>query len=220
VAFLREDFLATWSGRNLACSRAFGSTEIHLFDGPSNPARFGLVLDRLHAARKNVTVVCGYLTSPFCDHLARVAARGVPVTLLLPARSNWALSHDQAIWEATRSGLDVRLYDGPMIHMKAILVDGDTLIVGSANFELWSYWFQQEIVAVVDDPAAVGDFRARVVEPDLARSRPCDLRIGPWRGRVRRLQVELLQGVCRLLNRSSRQGAGESVMISRWGPNA
>jgi cardiolipin synthase len=221
VSHLRRDFLATWEGRNLASSRAFGRNEIHLFDGgASNPGRFGLILDRLQAARDRVTVICGYLTSPFCERLARVAARGVPVRLVLPARSNWPLSHEHALWEASRAGIEVRLDGGPMIHMKAVVVDDQALIVGSANLDLWSYWFQQEVVAVVTDAALVEEFRRRVLEPALARSRPWDRRIAPWRGRLRSFQMKLLQAGSRLLNPRPRRTAGESVMISEWEPNA
>ena len=45
--------------------------------------------------------------------------------------------------------------------------------MGSANFDVLSYRFQQEFMAIVTDPRLVEDFRNRVVEVDLRRSAPC-----------------------------------------------
>jgi phosphatidylserine/phosphatidylglycerophosphate/cardiolipin synthase-like enzyme len=59
-----------------------------------------------------------------------------------------------------------------MTHMKALLVDRRALVVGSANFDVWSYRSQQEYLAVVREPGIVAEFERRVVAPDLACSRP------------------------------------------------
>jgi phosphatidylserine/phosphatidylglycerophosphate/cardiolipin synthase-like enzyme len=59
-----------------------------------------------------------------------------------------------------------------MTHMKALLVDRRWLVLGSANFDVWSYRSQQEYLVVLTEPGLVEEFRSRVAEPDLARSRP------------------------------------------------
>ena len=41
--------------------------------------------------------------------------------------------------------------------MKAILVDDRTLILGSCNFDFLAYTMQVEVIAVITDPAAVGE---------------------------------------------------------------
>ena len=53
------------------------------------------------------------------------------------------------------------------------MVDERVLVVGSANFDVLSYRFQQEFMAIVTDSRLVDDFRKRVVEVDLRRSAPC-----------------------------------------------
>jgi len=77
------------------------------------------------------------------------------------------------IWHARNSGFDVRFYPDRMTHMKALLVDGRVLVVGSANFDVLSYRFQQEFMAIVTDRHLVEDFMERVVEEDLRLSTPC-----------------------------------------------
>ena len=60
-----------------------------------------------------------------------------------------------------------------MTHMKALLIDRRWLILGSANFDIWSYRSQMEYLAVLSEPALIEDFRRRVAEPDALCSAPC-----------------------------------------------
>ena len=167
ASFLRDDFLATWAGRNQGASVQFDSLTLHVFDGARNETRFARVFERLAKARHRVFVQCPYVTDPFRAALVDTARRGVEVTLLVPEENNWqALGHCLAA-EAVRGRIDVRFFPG-MTHMKAMLIDDEVLLVGSANFDLVSYHFQQEYLAEVSDPDLLSQFRARVVEPDLA----------------------------------------------------
>jgi cardiolipin synthase len=55
-----------------------------------------------------------------------------------------------------------------MTHMKAILIDGEKLVLGSSNFDFVSYHTEEEHLAIVEDSALIRDFEARVLEPALA----------------------------------------------------
>jgi len=87
-----------------------------------------------------------------------------------------------------------------MTHMKAMLVDDRVLVVGSANFELWSYRFQQEYICVVTDPGLIAQFRERVVGPDCALARVTDRTIGRVRGVMSDLRLEWLERVALAVN--------------------
>ena len=76
--------------------------------------------------------------------------------------------------------------------MKALLVDGRVLVVGSANFDVLSYRFRQEFTAIVTDPRLVEDFTKRVVEEDLRRSLPCRRVQGSMAARITALRLEAL----------------------------
>jgi cardiolipin synthase len=80
-----------------------------------------------------------------------------------------------------------------MTHLKALLVDGATLVLGSANFDLWSYHFQGEYLARVTDPVVVEDFRTRVVAEGLRHSRPVEAPAGTLRGGFARLALRSLE---------------------------
>ena len=197
--FLAEDFDATWQGRNQVALREFPGITLHLLDGKDNARGFGVVQRLVEDARQCVDVDCGYLTPPFSEWLARARARGVAVRVIMPTNHNWPAVRDHARWAAARADIELRLFDERMIHLKSMLIDDRVLIMGSANFDMWSYWFQQEVIGIVTDPGLVADFRRRVLEPDVAASRPCDRSLG-LSGRLATLKLRAVEAVCRLVH--------------------
>jgi phosphatidylserine/phosphatidylglycerophosphate/cardiolipin synthase-like enzyme len=89
----------------------------------------------------------------------------------------------------------MRLYRGRMTHMKALLIDDDVLVLGSANFDLWSYHFQGEYLAHVTDRAVIDDFRTRVAPQGLHGSRPIEAPAGVVRGGLSRLALRSLESL-------------------------
>ncbi len=170
ASFLREDFLATWSGLNRPSTGRFAGLTLHAFDGRHNALSFRAVFERLAGARRSVFVQCPYLTEPFLGALQAAARRGVAVTVIVPERNNQSIIGDRLAGEARRGDLDLRFYPGRMTHMKAMLVDGEVLLTGSTNFDFISY-YQQEYLAEITDPGLVAAFRERIEIPDLARAR-------------------------------------------------
>lgn len=170
TAFLAEDFAATWEGRNLARVGRFGDLEVHALDGRTNEEAFEPVLGLLARARKTIFVESPYVMKPFHQALSEAARRGVQVDFVTPAQNNWALLGRALTWRARGDAVRVRRYTPGMTHLKAILVDDEALVLGSANFDFLSYCFQQEYFAVFKEPGLLADFRRRVVEPDLART--------------------------------------------------
>jgi cardiolipin synthase len=145
-------------------------------------------------------VECAYLTQPFTRRLCEAQQRGVRVRLVMAADNNWPVVGEHAHWESSRSGIELRLYEGRMVHMKAMLVDGRALALGSANFDFWSYRFQQEVMGIVTDPAVVADFQRRVFEVDLQAARPRDGEVPPWRGRLASLRLASIERAWRLVS--------------------
>jgi cardiolipin synthase len=169
--FLAEDFLATWEGRDRAGSLRLPGLTLHALDGRRNEAVFDEILELLAQAQDEIYLQCPYVSDPFTQELRRAARRGARVTVLMPEHHNFPLLRQGLARVAAESPVDLRLYPERMTHMKALLVDRRWLVLGSANFDVWSYHSQQEYVAVLTEPGIVGEFRRRVVEPDLARSK-------------------------------------------------
>lgn len=197
VDWLTADFDATWDGKPRTATRRFEQLEILSLDGTDNPEHLDPVLATTLRAERTIDVVSPYLTYPFCDALRDARERGVVVTVLTPAANNKGIIRDYLLWESARSGFDVRLYEG-MSHLKAMLIDGRRLVVGSSNFDLVSYFSQAELIAIVDDESLVRDFRARVLDPELARSTAVRARVGPLRGWSSFLGLKVAEGASRL----------------------
>ena len=93
------------------------------------------------------------------------------VTIITSENINRACMKQSIMAACRRHDLQMRLLPGPMTHVKALLADGETLVLGSANFDFLSAALQPEILAVVRDPELVAEFEQRVLAPDLVASR-------------------------------------------------
>jgi cardiolipin synthase len=201
AAFLEADFLATWEGRNQSLSGSFPGIAIHLLDGRSNARSFEPVFDLLRGARESIFVESTYFALPFFDKLRQIGPGRPPTVLITSAVNNWPQMRDYVPWEASRSRVELRLYPDRLTHLKAILVDGRDLVMGSANFDFFSYSIYQELVAIVSDPGVIAAFKERVVLPDLERSARFEGRVRPARGRMRALSFRALVRLNRWLTR-------------------
>ncbi|MDI6808844.1 MAG: phosphatidylserine/phosphatidylglycerophosphate/cardiolipin synthase family protein [Candidatus Eisenbacteria bacterium] len=190
--FLKEDFLSTWNGHNLNASRRFEGVEFHLLDGVSNEASFMPILGLLRNSKRRIWVESPYLTFPFSRILRELRSNGVSVTIVTPEENNEKLLKECLLWESARSDFDLRLYKGRMTHLKAILIDDDFLLVGSANFDYLSYHSQQEVVAVVSDPDVIQSFKERIVSKDLENSSVFDGKVNGLKGNLIHLGLRSL----------------------------
>jgi cardiolipin synthase len=115
--------------------------------------RFAIRRSALHAIRASLERV--YLVSPyfmpdvgFMNGLARAAARGVDVRVLVPVASDSALvdlASRATFARLLKAG--IRLFErSPMVHGKALLVDRDFVSIGSYNFDHRSLTYNLELV--------------------------------------------------------------------------
>jgi cardiolipin synthase len=171
VACLGDDFLETCVGRNQAVDRIFEEGRLIVLDGSNGPGPLNDVFDLIRSARSEVFVESPYVSAPFFDALEEAAAAGARVVVVVPETANWGWYDAYARIECFRRGLELHYLPGRMNHLKAILVDRTTLVVGSANFDYFSYHINQELMFVTTDEALVRDFRERVLAPDRAKAR-------------------------------------------------
>lgn len=169
---LARDFDASWRGRPVCSDRRFGRLRVVSLNGRRNAEGFRPVLEAIGGARAAIDVISPYLSPPFTDHLARAAAKGVRVRVLTPARNNKPNLARFVLEAARRNGFEVVRYAGRMNHTKALLVDGELLVVGSTNFDAMSYHVLEELFLLTDDPDVVRTFRRRVWEADTRRPGP------------------------------------------------
>ena len=92
--------------------------------------------------------------------LTLAARRGIKLDLLLPRRSNHTLAdiaRQAALRELAAAGARVWLMP-TMLHAKAILIDGDLALVGSANIDERSLFLNYELMVAFYDPSVVKRF--------------------------------------------------------------
>jgi cardiolipin synthase len=164
--FLADDFEATWAGAPKASSADLDGLSLISLDGRTNQRFFADYAALIASAEREILVMSAYLTFPFTEPLAAAARRGVAVTLITPGPNNKPMVRDALLRFARRAGLDVRLTP-QMSHAKGLLIDDETLVVGSCNFDFASLAAEEELVAVIRAPEVISAFQNHVVGPAL-----------------------------------------------------
>ncbi len=208
--WLARQFDRDWQGEAANSACAFGEA-LHLLsmDGKRNGAALGQLLDLFGSAARSIEVVSAYPTFPFVDAMAASAKRGVPVTLYTPRANNKPIIRDYLLGVAGASGLAIRLTPG-MSHVKAALIDGKVLVLGSSNFDFVSHRANAEYIATIRDPALIADFKARLLAPIQAgASAPGPADHSPWRSLRARVGLRLADAAIARLRHGRR--------IAEWG---
>lgn len=154
-----------WDGRlatdgvavDLAEALAGGPTIVPLPDGPGTALCGKLLLELLPRARRSVHLVMyrvsvypnypGSLSNGLIDGLIDAAGRGLDVRVLIDDCSFYRESADANLASAIylyQHGIEVR-FDTPerTTHAKLIVIDGESVVVGSTN---WNYYALEENV--------------------------------------------------------------------------
>ncbi len=169
--WLAADFLATFASRPRAGEGSWPGLRLLSLDGRTNRRGFEPVFAALAQARTSITVISPYLTFPFTDALADAARRGVEVALITPAASNKPTVGAALVGWARRRRVTVWLTP-EMIHLKALLIDDERLVVGSSNFDFVSLAAEEELVAIIDDRHLVGECDRRIIAPAKRAGHP------------------------------------------------
>ena len=128
----------------------------------------------IHAARQRVWLVTPYFVPGEAAMMALTSAAfgGVDVRLLVPK-----LSDSRLVTHAARSYFDtlmdagVKVYEyGPrMLHTKAMLVDDDLAMIGSANFDHRSFRLNFEVCLMFRDAGIAADL-AHLIDGEFAHA--------------------------------------------------
>lgn len=111
----------------------------------------------IYASVRKIGITTPYFIpdEPFLVALVIAARRGVQVQLIVPERSNhavtnWALQSyfDQLLQE----GVEIYLYRPGLLHAKHMVYDDQVALVGSPNIDVRSFTLNAEIGLVIYDP--------------------------------------------------------------------
>jgi cardiolipin synthase A/B len=164
-------------------------------DVPGDPLYEGIVA-MIQEAERSIWIVTPYFIPDevLLRSLIVKARAGCRVTLIVPAQSNHPVA-DFARRNFTRAliaaGGTVLLYNGGMLHAKAIVVDNRVALMGSPNFDLRSLFVNFEIGVVIYTAPEIAAIAAWV--EDLTRS--CSAPVLT----KRHLLPSVAEDLCRLL---------------------
>lgn len=126
---------------------------------PSGPdiegdALFEALVDAINTATERIWIVTPYfLPDEILMHTLKIAKhKGLDIKLITPKQSDHFiadLSRSSYMRELEEIGIDLILYNGKILHAKAILFDSDTLMIGSVNIDNRSLLLNYEVVSFV-----------------------------------------------------------------------
>ncbi len=178
-----------------AVVRIIGSTPKHAI-----PRYYVTLVSAMRSAEKSITASAAYFvpTDQELDALKEAARRGVDVRLLLPDKSDSALSiavgHSHYA-ELLKAGVKIYETHDLVLHSKTVVVDGVWSVVGSSNFDHRSVIFNDEVDAVVLGSDVAGDLEGMFAD-DQTRAHAIDLRAWnrrPPEARVKELYARIWQ---------------------------
>lgn len=155
-----------------------GSAALMLPSGPDTrwEAFHRMSVEMIHRARERVWLVSPYFVPSEAARMAlgNAAMGGVDVRVMLPRRSDSLLVSAAArsyYSELLATGVRIFEYQPNLLHAKAMLVDQQHVLIGSANFDTRSFRLNFELSVLVADTglvdaveAAWHDFTSRAVE--------------------------------------------------------
>lgn len=165
LAFATERFLPALPPPPLA---APGETHLAIAQlVPSGPDRVDdtiltLLVSAGFTSQKRILAITPYFVPDpsLVNSLALAARRGVRVDIVLPRRSNHRLAdfaRHRALRELVAAGAHVWQHPR-MVHAKAVIVDDELALVGSANLDGRSLFLNYELMVAFYDRRAVRDF--------------------------------------------------------------
>ncbi len=165
-----------------------GRTAIQVVpSGPDIPADalYEALLSAVYGARERIWIVTPYFVPDQSLLKALIVARhrGVDVRLITPSSSNHLiadLGRSSFMRDLTASNIPVFLFPDGMIHAKAILVDDRGVMMGSANFDQRSLFYNYEVVSFIYSPDVIAESQAWM-ETLMDRCRQPMVPAGRWR---------------------------------------
>ena len=150
------------SGTPAPTSAAVGARLVASGPDQAEDTLYTLLVSGCFMARSRILAVTPYFVPDptLLMALSLAARRGVAVELLLPRQSNHRLAdiaRRSALRELAAAGASIWLAPA-MIHAKAVLIDHDLALVGSANLDERSLFLNYELMVAFYDPSVVQSF--------------------------------------------------------------
>ena len=168
---MSDDVRNTCRMRNQSCVHTFQDSELYFFNGRRSQSLYDDFFEIFRRAKTEITILSPYVSDPLLGYLRNNISKTVRLSIVSPAQNNKSILKHYLNSERSKKYFDLYEYQDGMFHGKAIVIDGETLIVGSSNFDFVSYYLEQEVVMVMTRPAVVAAFMEKILTPYQLRSR-------------------------------------------------
>jgi len=133
------------------------------------------IIRAIHSARKYVYVENPYLLNrKIVQSLCDAAERGINVVVLTSLEKQdfnfMRIFVERSLIKLHKSGVKVFIYPKTLLHGKAMLIDGKIAIVGTANLNNRSFYWDYELNMEVFDRNALLQIKKEIFEKDLVIS--------------------------------------------------
>jgi cardiolipin synthase A/B len=130
----------------------------------------------MYAARRELFITTPYYVPDEAMQAALCASswRGVATTIIFPARNDsWIVGAASRSYysELLAAGVRIHEYEGGLLHTKSLTLDGEVMLIGSANMDRRSFELNYENNILLCDPILTAEMRRRQ-DAYLASSRP------------------------------------------------
>jgi cardiolipin synthase len=163
--FASDWFYASDKRLKFAKKRQEPQGDIYLQVVPSGPdtekdALYEALLLAIYGAKEKIYIITPYFipNNSLIEALIIAHHKGVDVRLITPKEANHTivnLVRSSYMRELEEAGIKIHLYNGAMLHAKAILFDGKSVVLGSVNFDNRSLFLNYEVAAFVYSPKVI-----------------------------------------------------------------
>lgn len=168
---LKDDFGNTLLGKNQTTEFNLGESSIYFFNGIKSKELYSKLFSHLSNARQSIDILSPYISDPLLSYIRDHVGKDVAVRINSPEENNKSIFKRFLNQELTKGYFQLYHYQGGMSHLKAILIDRSTLIMGSSNFDFVSYYFEQEVALVSSHQPLIDEFIDKVLNVDFAASK-------------------------------------------------
>ncbi len=170
--------------------------------GPDRPTDGfqDLLIQAIHTAERNVFIVSPYFipNDGLITALRLAAARGVEVEIIVPDRSDHLLLDQASAYYCggvMKNGANVYHFNDGMLHTKILSIDQSMAMVGSANFDIRSFYLNMELVSIIFDPEFSYDLSLL-----LNRYKEGSVKLSPVQWFKRPLYKRVIEGVVKIFS--------------------
>ncbi|MEP1094383.1 MAG: phosphatidylserine/phosphatidylglycerophosphate/cardiolipin synthase family protein [Cyclobacteriaceae bacterium] len=196
---ISRDFNKTWKGENQSLSEEFQDSTIYFFNGVKSADLYESLFRVIKSAKQTVEVISPYVSNPLLSVLEGASNNGVNVSIISPEKNNKGIFKNILLSELDKGYFKMFEYPG-MSHLKAILIDGETLLFGSSNYDIVSYYWEQEIVLESRDQSLVAMFKTEILDP--AKEKAIEINSGPTSWNASAGIMKALEVFCRITSRT------------------